>query len=323
MKKITSVFLVFLLILSLASCNKTADVLEDSKLSVVATVFPVYDWVKNIVGDVREAQLTMLLDTGVDLHSFQPTTEDLMKINSCDVFIYVGGESDEWVEDAMKTLTSDDKPVIINLMDTLGDSLKEEEAVEGMEIEEEEEDHDHGEAEFDEHIWLSLKNAKVCVEEISKALCSADPENSDRYKKSAEEYISELAELDKKYEEAAENAQFDTVLFGDRFPFRYMTEDYGLNYYAAFMGCSAETEASFETVSFLSEKVRELGLKTVLTLEGTNHSLAETIVKNSGTDAQILYMDSMQSVTSEDVKNGADYLAIMEKNLEVLKKALN
>lgn len=323
MKKTASVLLMFLLIFSLASCSKTADTAEDGKLSVVATVFPVYDWVRNIVGDVEDAQLTMLLDTGVDLHSFQPTTEDLMRINSCDVFIYVGGESDEWVEDAMKTLTSDEKPLVINLMDTLGDSLKEEEAVEGMETEAEEEEHDHGEAEFDEHIWLSLKNAKVCVEKVTEALCNADPDNSDRYKKSAEEYISELSELDKEYVKVAENAQFDTVLFGDRFPFRYMTEDYGLKYYAAFMGCSAETEASFETVSFLAEKVRELGLKTVLTLEGTNHSLAETIVKNSGTGAQILSMDSMQSVTGEDVKNGADYLAIMEKNLEVLKKALN
>lgn len=322
MKKYVSAFLMLFVLLSFVSCGQSATVADDGRLSVVTTIFPVYDWTKNVVGDKDTADVTMLLDTGVDLHSYQPTTDDLLKISSCDVFVYVGGESDSWVDGALKT-ASGKSPVTVNLIEVLGDAVKEEETVEGMQGEDREEAHHEEEAEKDEHIWLSPKNAEKCVKAIADALCRADADNSETYKKCAEDYIAKLEKLDGDYKEAVENAKHHTVLFGDRFPFRYLTDDYGIEYYAAFLGCSAESEASFETVSFLSRKVKELGLKYVLTLEGTSHNLAETIIKNSGTDAKVLSVDSMQSVTKKDVENGANYLSIMEKNLAAFKEALN
>ena len=182
--------------------------------------------------------------------------------------------------------------------------------------------HDHGE-EADEHVWLSLKNAKTLVGAISNALQEFDPDNKDTYATNAAAYIEKLSALDGAYQSAVDGAAHKTVLFGDRFPFRYLVDDYGLRYYAAFAGCSAESEASFETVSFLAKKVDELGLSCVLTIEGAQHRIAETIVQNTaGKKQKVLTMDSMQSTTSKDVANGATYLSVMEKNLSVLKEAL-
>lgn len=299
----------------------------DNKISVVTTIFPEYDWVMNVLGDnPADAEVTMLLDSGVDLHSYQPSVEDILKISECDLFIYVGGESDEWVDNALAEASNDDM-VVINLLEVLGDSVVEEEVVEGMEAEEEEEDEaEEGEEEneYDEHVWLSLCNAEVLVEKIEEALSSVDPANEAVYAQNAASYIDELNSLDEEYSQVVADASYDTLLFGDRFPFRYMTDDYGLNYYAAFVGCSAETEASFETITFLAGKVDELSLTAVLTIEGDDHSIAETIVQNTaGQDQAILTLDSMQSVTASDVENGASYLSIMESNLEVLREALS
>ena len=267
----------------------------------------------------------MLLDNGVDLHSYQPTADDIVKISDCDLFIYVGGESEGWVEDALKNSANKDRKVI-NLLDVLGDSVKSEEVVEGMQ--EEEHEHEEGEAheheeEADEHVWLSLKNAEVLVGAISNALQELDDDNKEIYAANADTYVKKLAALDAEYQTAVDNATCKTVLFGDRFPFRYLVDDYGLNYYAAFVGCSAETEASFETISFLAKKADELKLPCVLTIEGKHHKIAETIVKNTAQKSQrILTMDSMQSTTSKDVASGTTYLSVMEKNLAVLKEAL-
>ena len=260
----------------------------------------------------------MLLDNGVDLHSYQPTADDLIKISDCDLFVYVGGESDEWVEDALKSAANKDRKVI-NLLEILGDSVKEEETVEGMQ----EEEGDHEEKEYDEHVWLSLKNAQTLVGAISAALQELDPGNKDTYATNAAAYIEKLSALDGEYQAAVDAATYKTLLFGDRFPFRYLVDDYGLSYYAAFVGCSAESEASFETVSFLAKKVEELKLPCVLTIEGKNHKIAETIVQNTaGKNQKILTMDSMQSTTSQDVARGTTYLSLMAKNLDVLKEAL-
>lgn len=333
MKKIVSVLLAVLMLAGiLTGCGKVPTG-NNEKLSIVTTIFPEYDWVMNILGEkAPDADVTMLLDNGVDLHSYQPSADDIIKISRCDLFIYVGGESDGWVEDALKEATNKDM-VVIDLLDVLGDAVKEEEVKEGMEAEEhdhdhedehDEEEHDHEEeAEYDEHVWLSLKNAAVLVSAIRDALVSLDAENADSYTASASDYIEKLNALDADYQAAVDTAKVKTVLFGDRFPFRYLVDDYGLDYYAAFVGCSAESEASFETIAFLANKVDELGLSAVLTLEGTNHKIAETIVSTSkNKSAQILSMDSMQSTTSGDVKNGATYLSIMEKNLAVLTDAL-
>ena len=322
MKKILSIIVAASLAAGMFASCSTAEDASNEKLQIVTTIFPEYDWVMNVLGDEADnADVTMLLDTGVDLHSFQPTADDIMKVATCDLFIYVGGESDEWVEDALAEAVNPDM-VVINLLDVLGDTVVEEELVEGMEGEEEEEEEEEG-PEYDEHVWLSLRNAAVLTQYIADQLEAIDPEHEETYEANAAAYIDELNELDSEYEAAVAEGATDTLLFGDRFPFRYMTEDYGLNYYAAFIGCSAETEASFETIMFLAGKVDELGLSSVMAIEGTDHRIAETIIQNTAAhDQQILTLDSMQSVTAQDVNNGATYIGIMRSNLDVLRQAL-
>ena len=304
----------------LSGCAPQDDSAASNKLNIVTTIFPAYDWVREILGDETDrAEITTLLDSGVDLHSYQPTVDDIVKISDCDLFLYVGGESDGWVDDALKNAPNKERKVI-RLLDVLGDSAKAEETVAGMQ----EEEHDHEEeAEYDEHIWLSLKNAQVLVAAISEALQESDPARKDTYAANAAAYAEKLSALDGEYRAAVDSGKYKTLLFGDRFPFRYLADDYGLDYYAAFPGCSAETEASFETVSFLAGKMDALGLPCVLTIEGTQHKIAETIVQNTAQkNQQILTMDSMQAITANDAASGVSYLSIMEKNLSVLKKAL-
>ena len=324
----------------LAGCGKQNEqtASDETRLRVVTTIFPEYDWVREILGDKADnAEVTMLLDNGADLHSYQPTADDIVKISECDLFIYVGGESDDWVDDALKNAANKNMKVI-NLLEALGERVKTEEAVEGMQEEEHDHDHDHEdadehddakehdheeEAEYDEHVWLSLKNAQTLCSAISGVLQQIDPDNKDTYAANASAYIKKLSALDADYQAAVDAAACKTVLFGDRFPFRYLAEDYGLRYYAAFAGCSAESEASFETVSFLAGKVDELNLPCVLTIEGVQHKIAETIVRNTAAKNQkVLTMDSMQSTTSKDAANGTTYLSVMERNLSVLKEAL-
>ncbi|MBE5890616.1 MAG: zinc ABC transporter substrate-binding protein [Lachnospiraceae bacterium] len=297
---------------------------SEDAISVVTTIFPEYDWVTQLTKGNDNVEVTMLLDNGVDLHSFQPTADDVIKIADCDMFIYVGGESDEWVEDALAESTNKEM-VVINLMEVLGETVKAEELVEGMEGEEEAEEGEEGEeeVEYDEHVWLSLKNSKELVQAIADGLAKIDSENAALYQTNASAYVKELDALDREYENAVKEGTFDTILFGDRFPFRYLVDDYQLNYYAAFVGCSAETEASFETITFLAQKVDELGLNAVLQIESADGKIAQTIVDNTkDKNQEILTLDSMQATTSEDVENGATYLAIMKSNLEVLKQAL-
>lgn len=479
------------------------------KLRIVATTFPQYDWVREILGDTADnVELTLLLDDGVDLHSYQPTVEDIAKVSSSDMFIYVGGESDAWVPNALESATNKNM-VVINLLETLGDGVKEEEIIEGMEHthehsheevdpddihdrplsdwqgdwttvekalesgsmdeyvghqaaenemdfdaqkaayaqrwqsdypgititdtsinfsgassayryigyklvesdhgasvwygfeaedtsanaplfiafsdhgtggdhehegeeehdehEEEHEDHTphfhlrygnesfdaliqlegwsptyfaaeatneqvaeamsgHGhshEHEQDEHVWLSLKNAQAICAEISAQLQKLDAANADAYAANTQAYVDRLAQLDKDYQSAIDSASVKTLLFGDRFPFRYLVDDYGIEYFAAFSGCSAETEASFETVVFLANKVNELTLKTVMVIDGSDQSIAKTIVQNTtGKDQNIYVLDSMQSTSAKDISAGATYFGIMESNLAVLKEAL-
>lgn len=322
MKKLIGVFMAVLMFgTALVGCGSRSQTLAgEDTLSIVVTIFPEYDWVREITKGNDNVEITLLLDNGVDLHSFQPTTDDLVKVASCDMFIYVGGESDAWVEDALAEATNKEMKVI-NLMDVLGDSVKEEEIKEGMQGEEEEEEEE--ETEYDEHVWLSLKNAKVLCQAIADELGNLDADHKASYDANVEAYLESLAALDGEYQEAIDAATAKTVLFGDRFPFRYMVDDYGLDYYAAFVGCSAESEASFETVTFLAKKVDELGLSAILQIESANGEIAQTI-KDNTTDKnqEILTLDSMQSTTSKDVENGTTYLSVMRNNLEVLKQAL-
>lgn len=319
MKKILSFVFVLLFVCgSFAGCAAPA---ASEKISIVTTIFPEYDWVLQILGDrAADVDVHLLLDNGVDLHSFQPTAEDMIRISTCDLFIYVGGESDEWVEDALKEAVNPDMQVI-DLLGVLGSAAKREEMVEGMEAEEEGEE--DGDPEYDEHVWLSLRNAETFVAAIADAIAGLDAVNAEVYAANAAAYTQQLQALDSQFKETVSAASVRTLLFGDRFPFRYLTEDYGLSYYAAFSGCSAESEASFETVAFLANKIDELGLSVIWTLEGSNRKIAETVAAAAQKkDVRILSLDSMQSTTAKDLQNGETYLSVMEKNFSVLADAL-
>ncbi|QWT18166.1 metal ABC transporter substrate-binding protein [Collinsella sp. zg1085] len=326
-----------------AAMSGSASAEHSAKLKVVTTIFPEYDWIRNILGEqLDNTEVSMLLDNGVDLHSYKPSAADIKKIVESDVFVYVGGESDEWVNDVLKQV-SNKKQVVVNLMELMGERAKLEETVEGMEGEH---DHDHDgaeedhtydnhdahdqdadehedEAEYDEHVWLSLKHAQHLVQGIANALGTADPSHAQMYTRNAKTYNKELQQLSDDYQKAVDGATQKTLLFADRFPFRYLVDDYGLSYYAAFSGCSAESEASFETIRFLADKTDELGLKTLLTIEHASPAIAETVRANTKTKNQtIAVMDSLQSTTAADVEAGANYLKTMKDNLEVLKAAL-
>ena len=325
-KKALAVSLALLLFLALMTPAQAA---EGRKLRIVTTVFPQYDWIRNILGDRLEGvELTLLQDSGVDLHNFQPSAQDIMKVSSADLFVFIGGVSDHWVENTL-AMAVNKEMVALNLMRELGDAVKEDTAIEGMQDggHDHGEEHDHGHGEDyadDEHIWLSLRNAQALVRLISGSLGRLDPENAALYQENTAAYIEKLKALDAEYKKAADAASLKSLLFADRFPFRYLMDDYGIQYYAAFAGCSAETEASFETVTFLSGKVDELGLKNVLVLEGADKDLANTIVSNTqAKDQAVVVFDSMQSVDKAALQQGASYLGIMEKNLQAFKTALS
>ncbi|MGI6695502.1 MAG: metal ABC transporter substrate-binding protein [Christensenellales bacterium] len=371
MKNTMKKALVFALSLSLVLGLSPLSHSESRKLRLVATVFPQYDWLRNILGErMNEVELTLLQDSGVDLHNFQPSARDIMKVSSADLFVYIGGPSDKWVDDALSQAVNREM-VAVNLMQALGDAVKADVTIEGMqetahahdhdehdhgheeeqghekehenahdheeEHEHEHEDaHDHEEehghdkheghehAHEDEHIWLSLRNAQALIPVLTDALSRLDPEHAASYQANAAIYIEKLKALDEAFQAAVDGATVKTLLFADRFPFRYLMDDYGLQYFAAFSGCSAETEASFETVTFLSGKVDELGLKNVLVLEGADKTLASTIVNNTkAKDQAVVVFDSMQSVDQAALKRGVTYLSIMEHNLQALKTALN
>ena len=350
MKKI---FLILAVFSALTTSVFAAKAKKSDKLKVVTTIFPEYDWTREIIGNnIKNVELTLLLGNGVDLHSYQPSIQDIAKISTADIFIYVGGESDGWVKDALKNATNKNMKVI-NLLETLGDKVKAEEVKEGMQAEEEEEHHHHDdededehedeehehdheaeghhhhhhseedEVEYDEHVWLSLRNAKILCAEIASALSEKNAANAAAYKANLSAYTAKLDDLDSKYAAAVKAGSKNTILFGDRFPFRYLVDDYGLDYFAAFVGCSAETEASFETVIFLAKKVDELGLNSVLKIESGDGKIARTIIQNTKKkNAKVLTLDSIQSTTAKQAKAGTTYLKIMEENLKVLQEAL-
>lgn len=296
---------------------------DDGKLQVVCTLYPAYDWAREITrGHEDTTELRYLLDNGIDMHNYQPSAQDMVRIADCDVLIYVGGESERWMEAALKEKSNPGRQVIC-LLDSMGDAAVEEELAEGMQPEEEEEEEEEEGPEYDEHVWLSLRSAGVLVPQISEALCMADPEHAQDYRDNAQAYGDALAALDAEYAKAVAGAQERTVLFADRFPFRYLTQDYGLTYYAAFPGCSAESEASFETVSFLSEKVDALGLPAVFTIENSDGSVARAVLDNSQhPDLPVLTLDSMQSVSRAQIESDVTYYDVMTQNLEVLRQGL-
>jgi len=346
MKKITA-FAMFILAaaLTLVACSAESSEKTSApkKVSIVATTYPQYDWLKNVLGSRLDAvNLKLLIKNGTDLHSYKPSAQDIAAIASADMVVFVGGESDEWIEKALSATPKAGR-VQVNLMEALGDRVKEEEVVEGMQAEEEhhhehgeeaeehehaeaheDEHHHHEEAENDEHVWLSLKNAEILIKNLAEAVAKLDTANASEYHMNAALYVAKISALDAQYRAATDSASLKTILFGDRFPFRYLVDDYGIKYFAAFVGCSAESEASFETVAFLAGKMDSLALPAIFTIDGSNGKIARAILDASkkSKETPVLTLNSMQSVTDAQMQAGADYLSIMRENLEVLKKAI-
>ncbi len=311
MKKILAVLITAVTILCIFCGCGNVQTEEQNGIKIVCTAFPQYDFAKNILGEA-EGSVILLTDNGADLHSYEPTAADIIEIGSADLFIYVGGVSDEWVDGIIKSANNPKLKTlaITDTVDTLNNEIEN-----GTHH-----NHEH-ELQKDEHIWLSLENAAEITTAISQKMCEADSENTAVYTANANAYIEKINALDGEYESVINSAKRKVLLFADRFPFRYLTESYSLEYYAAFSGCSSESEASFETMAFLIDKTNELSLPVILTIDGSDGSLAKTV--SDATGAKIKTLDSCQSVSIADIENGTDYLKIMASNLEVLKEALN
>ncbi len=320
MKKVWIVCFTMLLSIAAVSCGRNSTVQDDpAKMNVVATIFPQYDFVREIAGDRVDLQL--LLPPGAESHSYEPTPKDMIAIQNCDVFIYVGGESDVWIEDILSSSDNDgmQRVALMDCVDTV-----EEELVEGMEEEEPEHEaaaeEEHHEAEYDEHVWTSPRNAILITEKLTDALAAADGENETFYRKNCEAYTAKLRELDAQYRETVEQSTGKTLVFGDRFPFRYLADAYGLSYYAAFPGCSSETEPSAATISFLIRKVQEEQIPVVFHIEFSNEKIADAICESTGAKKMLLH--SCHNVSLEDMEAGVSYLSLMQDNLKHLKEAL-
>ena len=289
------------------------------KTQVVATIFPLYDFAKEIAWE--DAEVKMLLKPGAEVHSYEPTPQDIIAIQNCDVFLYIGGESDEWVRNVLSSVDTIHMQVIA-LMDCVEAA---EEAESGFawngEYDHDHDGHDHRDAEYDEHIWTSPKNAILMAEAIGKAMQAADTDNAAHYQTSTEEYTDKLRALDYELTQTVKEAKRDLLIFADRFPFLYLARDYGLNYYAAYPGCSSEAEPSAATVAAMIEEVKQSGVPAVFYIELSNRLMADTIAEATG--AEELLLHSCQNVSKEEFERGESYLSLMEQNIETLKIALN
>ena len=331
MKKLISIILFSVLMLgALIGCaqkngettgNSAA---EETRVSVVTTIFAPYDFARVITGG--NADLTMLLPPASESHSYEPSPQDIIKIQNSDIFIYVGGETDSWVEAILKSMDTD-KMKIISLLECV--EVVEEEIVEGMQVghgeddseHDDEDDDDHGEEkEFDEHVWTSPKNAKLIVKKIYDTLCEVDAENRDAYSKNTESYLTELDKLDDEFQSVVDSASRRLIVFGDRFPFRYFADAYDLEYFAAFPGCSTETEASAATVAFLIDKINAEDIPVVFHAELSNQKMADII--SEGTGAKILQLHACHNVSKAEFESGIGYLELMRQNVQNLKEAI-
>lgn len=316
--------LMFGVMLLLFGCTQVKDVEENHKIKVVTTIFPPYDFVRQIAGD--NVEVTMLLKPGEETHSYEPTPQDILQIQQADVFIYTGGENDVWVEDILDSIHLEGKEMIamVDCVETL-----EEEHVEGMKDErghnhtlhdhehEHEEEHEHT---VDEHVWTSPQNAEKIVVDISTVLQQKDKENALLYKENTEKYLVQLKELDEEFREVVENSKNHVLLFGDRFPFRYFAEEYNLDYYAAFPGCASDTEPSAATMAFLINQVKEKNIPVVLKMELSNDDISKAIAEATGTKVRTFY--SCHNLTAKEFQAGETYLSMMRKNVETLKEVL-
>lgn len=324
-KKIMTIFAAALaLAVALSGCALPGGNAEKKssgeKISIVCTNFPEYDFARQIAGD--KADVTMLLKPGAESHTYEPSPEDIKKIQDCDMFVYVGGDSDEWVEDVLGSVDKSEVTVF-KLMDQV--KTIEEVTVEGMEPEDEEEPAESGEdedePEMDEHVWTSPKNAATIVKNMAKAMEKLDGKNKSTYEKNADAYVEKINKLDEEFREVVKNGKRKEIIVADRFPFRYFCEEYGLKYYAAFPGCSTDTQPSAKTVAFLTDKVKEDRIPVVFHIELSNEEMSKSIAEATGAKSRLL--NAVHNVSDEDFRNGATYVSLMEHNVEVLKEALN
>lgn len=354
-KFILYVITISLLFLTNACTSKNSTVETQAKLNIVTNIFPTYDWVREITkgGDVNISYLT---DTGVSLHNYEPSAEDIKKIKDSDLFVYLGSHSDKWAD---KILAENPDLKVLKLMDVLEESILDEEVKEGMEDhhnhdhdhehdhededhnhdhEDEDHDHDHkdehddhdheGHDEHehdhhheDEHVWLSIKNAQEICKAIAEKLSEIDSKNKNLYEKNLNNYLQKLTKLDNEYTKEINSSKDKTLIFADRFPFRYLTEDYDLDYYAAFTGCSADAEASFDTIVFLVKKLDDLNINSVFTLTDSDGKIARTIIENSKKDIKILKLNSMESINKDQAQEGT-YIDYMKYNLKSIVQGL-
>ena len=320
MRRLLSLLVICALCLSLTACGGGYERADDGKITIVAAIFPEYDWLRNLTAGSENVELKLLIDKGVDLHSYQPDVNDIVTISDCDIFVYTAGAGDVWVEDVIATAMN---PALI--------------AVDLMELLEQHRDlcelghiHDHADGDeahehtADEHIWLSLVNAGYLCEELTELLCELDWDNEALYRGNLADYSEQIRALDEMYYTVLSETSHETILFADRFPFAYLMEDYGLHYHAAYEGCSAETEVSFDTFARLSDTLRGLNLPGVVVIDDSDHRIADTVIAASGDKSREIYtLQTMQAVSRRDIKNGITYLEIMEENLSVLERALN
>lgn len=279
---------------------------DGKKLKIVATLFPQYDFAKQIAGE--NADITLLLTPGSESHTYEPTPNDILKIQNADIFIYIGGESEVWVEDILKSMKSDNLKTL-RLMDYITPVV-------------EENGHDtHDSAEYDEHIFTSLKNAEIILEEISDVICETDVENEDTYIRNTQSYLNEISSLDAKFEDMIKNAKRHTIVFGDRFPFIYFANDYDLEYHAAFSGCGSETEASSATISELIDIVKNESVPFVFYIEFSSQTIADKIAAAAGVKTLLLH--SCHNISKEDIENDISYVDLMTQNYNNLSEALN
>ena len=320
MKRLLSLLLAGVLLLG-ALCGCSVPAKQEEGLSVVATIFPQYDFARQVMGSSDD--LTMLLRPGQEVHSYEPTPQDIIAIQNCDLFIYVGGESDAWIEDVLEGMDTSHM-VILSLMD-LVDPLEED--TDSVLENPEEHSHEDGEAthlheeEYDEHVWTSPKNAMLITQATCAALCDIDPSNAQTYRQNTAAYLEQLEELDQDFREVIGSASRDTLIFGDRFPLLYFVREYGLNYYAAFPGCASETEPSAATVARLIDLVREEQVPVVYQIELSNGNIARSIADSSGAKVETFY--TCHNITRDDFNAGETYLSLMERNVNSLKEALN
>lgn len=318
MKKIVKLIIIIFIITSMINvtgCNKNN---KSNKIEIITTNYPEYDFVRAITKNSNNITVRLLLKPGTDIHDFEPTPRDIIDIKKSNMFIYVGGESDDWINNILNDIKLE-KTKVIKLMDIV--DLKEEELVEGMESEEEEEEEEEEETEYDEHVWTSPVNATKIIDKISKEIIELDSDNKELYEKNTKEYIEKINEIDSEIRNVVNNSKRKEIIVGDRFPLRYFVDEYNIKYYAAFLGCSEQNEASAKTISFLIDKVKEDKIPVIFHIELSDKKIAKTI--SDATGSKVLEFNSAHNISQKDFDKGITYVDIMKNNVEVLKEALN